>query len=289
MEKAKALFLVHNFHTVPENLLKYASCYLLFDASEDDGGQTRKALQEAGISYIPVKNTGHNITTYFSYFAEHMEELPEVIALLKGNILGRHCSEEYFARVCHNTWFTYLYEEKEKRGTYGKTADCTAAGAAFYATESQFVEINNSWYAGSPNHPHRYFDCYDDLLSFIYEDPVIPRYCLFSPGACYIVRREQIRMHKPAFYRNLNKLMNYGIAPNFPSEAHQIERMLPVIFEAGYVVNPWMEDEKWFDEKLKEREQVMKEKEDEKRMEVEKLRFKRLRRLLRPLKKYLKK
>ncbi len=49
------------------------------------------------------------------------------------------------------------------------------------------------------------------------------------------------------FYLNLNKLMNYGTAPNFPSEAHQIERILPIIFTSLGEVNPWMEDEKLFD------------------------------------------
>ena len=115
-----------------------------------------------------------------------------------------------------------------------------------------YVEKNDSWYADSPNHPKKYFNDVDDLLRFIYKYPMIPQYLAFSPGACFIVRREQILRHGRNFYLNLNKLMNYGTAPNFPSEAHQIERILPIIFTSLGEVNPWMEDEKLFDKKLPE-------------------------------------
>ena len=60
-----------------------------------------------------VENTGHNITSYFSYFAEHYDSLPEVLCLLKGNMIGRHCSMEFFQQVCQNKSFTFLYEEKQ--------------------------------------------------------------------------------------------------------------------------------------------------------------------------------
>ena len=112
--------------------------------------------------------------------------------------------------------------------------------------------MNNSWYVDSPNHPKKYFNDVDDLLRFIYKDPMIPQYCMFSPGACFIVRREQILKHSREFYRNLNKIMNYAMDPSFPSEAHQIERILPIIFTSLCEVNDWMDDEAAFDAKLPE-------------------------------------
>lgn len=114
------------------------------------------------------------------------------------------------------------------------------------------MEKNTSWYAHSPNHPKKYFDDVDDLLRFIYKNPMIPHYFAFSPGACFIVRREQILRHSREFYLNLNKLMDYGIAPNFPSEAHQIERILPIIFTSLCETNPWMDSGALFDAKLPE-------------------------------------
>lgn len=282
MKKTDNFFLIHNFNTVPETLLSYCEDYLIVDASTDEG--IKRQLKEMGYSrggsYIHVDNTGHNITTYFEYFAEHYEQLPEVICLCKGNMLGRHLSEEYFRRVYDNKYFTYLYEDKDSREKFSKVPDgenkkTGISSISSLVTESQYIEENTSWYVDSPNHPHRYFDNFDDLLSFIYKDPVIPRYCLFSPGACYIVRQEQIKKHSPSFYRNLNKIMNYGLNPNFPSEAHMVERMLPVIFEAAYEENKWINDEAAFDKKLLERLEIIKKKD-----EWNSKRFKRLRKLI---------
>lgn len=46
--------------------------------------------------------------------------------------------------------------------------------------------------------------------------------------------------------------MTYGLNPNFPVEAHMIERIMPIIFEANYKVNSWMNQESDFDQKLLE-------------------------------------
>ncbi|TCL59407.1 uncharacterized protein DUF3431 [Kineothrix alysoides] len=280
MKKTDNFFLIHNFNTVPEVLLSYCESYLIVDASTDKN--TENQLKEKGLTYIHADNTGHNITTYFEYFAEHYERLPEVICLCKGNMLGRHLSEEYFRRVYDNKYFTYLYEDKDSREKFSKIPDADIgnkkagiSSISSLVTESQYIEENTSWYVESPNHPHRYFDNFDDLLSFIYKDPVIPRYCLFSPGACYIVRREQIKKHSPSFYRNLNKIMSYELNPNFPSEAHMVERMFPVIFEAAYEENEWMNDEAAFDKKLLERVEIIRKKD-----EWNGKRFKRLRKLI---------
>lgn len=292
MKKTDNFFLIHNFNTVPEELLEYCRDYLIVDASTED--EVVGELERKGMNFIHVENTGHNITTYFSYFAGHYEELPEVLCVCKGNMLGRHCSKEYFDRVYDNSYFTYLYEDRESRAKFekiGRTSEDRKQGGegkrnrganavwpssiSSLVSECQYIEENTSWYVESPSHPHRYFDDFDDLLTFIYKEPVIPRYCLFSPGACYILRREQIRKHAPQFYRNLNKIMNYALEPNFPSEAHMVERMLPVIFEAAYEENEWMQDEQAFGVKLEERKRIIREKEEQRGK-----RFKRMRRLL---------
>lgn len=59
--------------------------------------------------------------------------------------------------------------------------------------------------------------------------------------------------------------MDYGLDPSFPSEAHMVERILPLIFEAAYEEQPWMGKEADFDSKLEEREQQMQQKEAERR------------------------
>lgn len=276
MKRTDNFFLIHNYNTVPTELLEYCEDYLIVDASTENA--VTDELNERGLRYVHIENTGHNITTYFDYFAEHYEALPEVICICKGNMLGRHCSKDYFGKVYDNKYFTYLYEDKDSRAKFSKPASeaekAMVSSISSLVSESQYIEENTSWYVDSPEHPHRYFDNFDDLLTFIYKDPVIPRYCLFSPGACYIVRREQITKHSPVFYHNLNKIMNYGLSPSFPSEAHMIERMLPAIFEATYEENEWMNDEAAFDNKLMERMEIIKKKDEWNRK-----RFKRFRRL----------
>ena len=118
------------------------------------------------------------------------------------------------------------------------------------AMENMYLERNDSWYVSSKEHPHWYFDDFNRLLKFIYVNPTIPEYCLFAPGGCYIVEKNQVLKHSKIFYKNLNKIMSYALEPNFPSEAHQIERMLPIIFTANYAVNDWMDDESEFERRI---------------------------------------
>ena len=272
MKKTNNYFVIHNFNTIPTDLLSYCKNYIIYDCSDD--AEVIAKLDSMNLNLIHIPNTGHNITSYFSYFDNNYDSLPEVLCITKGNMLGRHCSKEYFDKVYTNTFFTYLYENKKDAPRYSKSSsDSSNESISFLATESQYLEKNNSWYVDSPNHPHKYFDNFDDLLTFIYKAPVIPKYTMFSPGACYILRREQVTKNTPVFYRNINKLMNYGLNPSFPSEAHQIERMLPIIFESTYEVNEWMNSETLFEEKLQERLDFMTKKETWKSKRFKKLRL----------------
>ena len=69
--------------------------------------------------------------------------------------------------------------------------------------------------------------------------------------------------------------MSYELNPNFPSEAHQIERIFPIIFDSVYEDNDWMNDETEFDRLIEERIPVIKAHDEWKRK-----RFKRIRLLL---------
>lgn len=252
MKKTKNFFIIHNFNTVPTELVELCEDYLIFDCSSEE---VKKKLHDMKLNVKNVENTGHNITTYFSFFDEYYDELPEVMCLLKGNMIGRHCSKEFFEKVYDNKTFTFLYDEKKYWNKFSKFDESNQVNETcndFLVMENVYVEKNNSWYVESPNHPKKYFNDVDDLLRFIYKEPMIPRYYMFSPGACYVIRREQVLRHSRVFYRNLNKIMNYGLDPSFPSEAHQIERLLPIIFHSLLEVNEWMNDEKAFEEKLPE-------------------------------------
>nr|MCR4995877.1 DUF3431 domain-containing protein [Butyrivibrio sp.] len=100
MKKSDTFFLVHNYNTVPKELIEYCNDYLIIDCSDD--GKTPDELKAAGYNFIHVENTGHNLTSYFHYFIDNYDNLPEHIALLKGNIIGRHVSKEFFDRIYNN-------------------------------------------------------------------------------------------------------------------------------------------------------------------------------------------
>jgi hypothetical protein len=236
-EKTDTFFIISNYKTDPRYLLEYCQDYLICDQSESP--ELRQTL--SSYRFVETPHTGHNITDYFSFFADHYDNLPEFMALIKGNIIGRHLSREFFERVYRNKFFTFLYEDRDIREKVNREV-------FFLSQENQFLEINNSWYV--PHHPHRFFSSFNDLLRFVYRDPLIPEYCCFAPGACYIVSKHQVRKNSRPFYRNLNKIMSYTLVPRFPSEAHQVERMLNIIFSSNYLVNDHMNDEFLFDAAL---------------------------------------
>ena len=270
MIKTDTFFLIHNYNTVPSDLLQYCENYILIDASDD--AKTIEELDKQGIKYKHVENTGHNLTSYFHYFIDNYEELPEWIALLKGNIIGRHVSKEYFERVYRNKWFTYLYQDKKMWDRYKKGGD--EESIASLLCEEGYMELNNSWYMNQ-SHSYRYFYDMDDFYRFVYKNPVIPRYCTFSPGGCYIVNREQIQKNSKTFYKNLNTLMEYRKEVNFPAEAFMVERILPWIFTSRYETNSWMENEDDFAAMLEKCEASV-----NKFREWDGLRLKRIRKML---------
>ena len=96
MKKTNNFFLIHNFNTIPTELIELCNDYMIYDCSDNQEIKTK--LHQMNLPIKDVENTGHNITSYFSYFAEHYDSLPEVLCLLKGNMIGRHCSRSFFNR-----------------------------------------------------------------------------------------------------------------------------------------------------------------------------------------------
>jgi hypothetical protein len=224
MKKTKNFFVISNFNTNPDQYLRYCEDYHIYDQSTDISVKDGLKKKYSKISF--VENSGHSISNYFRYFIENYENLPCFIALLKANMIGRHISEEYFDRAINNKFYTPLYSDRNW---------VDRPGIAYQLNEGAFLEINNNWYAGSK--PYKYFRTYNQLLSFIFVNPIMPNWLLFSPGACYIVTREQVLNYPKEFYENLKYIVSYQF---FPAEAYHIERMLGVIFNGYYKIQPYM-------------------------------------------------
>jgi len=233
MQKTDNFFVISNNNYDPRHLLEYCQDYIIYDQS---GKQEYKEIF-AGTKVVHARHTGHNISDYFTFFIDRYDDLPETMNLIKGNIFPRHLSQSFFERQYENKYYTFLFEDIHCRESRTR--------GYFLFSENQYLEINNSWYI--KHHPHWYFQNFDELLRFIYKNPIIPRYNLFAPGACYVVTQQQIRHNSQQFYQNLSQLMCYTLPVNpFPSEAHQIERMNHLIYTATYDVHDYMNSEEAF-------------------------------------------
>jgi hypothetical protein len=234
VEKTDTFFVISNYNTDPEIYLHYCNDYHIYDQS--DNSQITSILQSKYSKISFVENSGHSITNYFRYFIDNYEYLPKFLMLAKGNMIGRHISKNYFDRIYKNKFYTPLYSD---RGWKDKP------GIAYELYDGAFLEINNNWYVDAKS--HQYFRTYNELLAFIFKAPILPNWLLFSPGACYIVSREQVLRYPKAFYENLKYLVSYTY---FPAEAYHVERMLNIIFSACYELQPHMLCEIEFQKKL---------------------------------------
>lgn len=240
LKKTDTFFIISNYNTDPERYLQYCTNYLIYDQSPDSAIREKLKAKYEKISF--VQNTGHNISDYFRFFVDYYDSLPEWMMLAKGNMIERHVTQEYFEKVYANKYYTFLYNAP---GAKDKP------WVAYNIYEGALLEINNSWYV--PFRTHKYFSGYTDLLRFVFKDPVVPEWLLFSPGACYIVSATQVRKYPKEFYQNLGFLVSYTY---FPSEAHQVERMMHLIFGANYEMAPHMGNPSLFHSKLDAQAQI---------------------------------
>lgn len=242
MEKTDTFFIISNYNTDPELYVNYCQDYHIYDQSPDIEIRDKLKAKYRKISF--VENTGHNISDYFRFFIDNYESLPQYMMLAKGNMIGRHITQDFFDKVYDNKFYTFLYNDR------GYTDKC---GVAYQLYDGAFLEKNNSWYVSAKT--HKYFNSFNDLLIFIFKEPIVPEWILFSPGACYIVSCEQVKKYPCVFYENIMLLISYTY---FPSEAYHVERMLHIIFSANYELNDHMLDRIKFKERIEELSEINK-------------------------------
>jgi len=226
MHLIKNNFLVVNQYGYDISWIKnYTDDYIIYDK-----GNT----ELEGEKVIKLPNVGHNLHTYFHHIIENYDKLADVTIFVKGDVIPRHCKEEKFLRLINNTTFTPLesYEDVD-----------TGPNSAMRLTkDGGFMEINNSWYV--PHHVSRYFKSYNHFLKTIFVHPTIPQWVRFSPGANYIVPKENILKYEKRFYQKLSSFIDYDASPEecrgrekIPAECYIIERALYTIWTCNYTVN----------------------------------------------------
>lgn len=234
--KTNTFFVISNYNTDPEGIINYCADYIIYDQSNDD--DIKQLLGKKYQKIIYSRHTGHNISDYLEYITSNYDSLPDWVMFGKGNMVGRHITREYFEKVYARKEYTMLWHENSWVDQPGVAYRIEEGGG--------LLEVNNSWYFSSKE--YKYFYNLNNLRKFIFKDIENPAWSLFSPGACYIVSRGQIKKYPKNFWENLKKILNYRY---FPSEAYGIERMLHTIFTGQYMPNHWMYSGDAFDVALK--------------------------------------
>lgn len=158
-------------------------------------------------------NVGYNIWDYMDWIVNNYDNLPDVVLFGKDNMLERHITKEEFDKVVNSKTFTPLLTQNHK----------VDGNIAMYI-DGVYYEKNTYWYLYS--YPSKY---YKDYATFAKDfDLPHPPYLPFSPGACYIVPRENILKHSKDFYARLKELVSWH---QTPAEAHLIERSLYNIWQ----------------------------------------------------------
>jgi hypothetical protein len=223
--KSDTFFVISNFNFDPIPISEYASNFIILDQSNDPQIYNYlKGLSSPNIRFS--KHVGHNIVDYLDWIIENWEDMPTVVAFLKGNSVGRHIDQAHWEKIYRNKHYTFVYNDlnlENKEGTH------------FSAGPSDFNEINNSWFAWSSH--HRYFTSTNQLIEFLYKEPRIPDYLTFAPGACYIVESSRIKNKPISLWIGLREILNYEF---FPSEAWMVERLLHTIFFSEQEFNDYV-------------------------------------------------
>ena len=213
---------ISTFNCDPRYLTKFFESCSIYDQSTD--GQLAKELSLAFPTLKVTENSGHSLSHYLAYIIENYENLPRYIVFLKSNVVPRHIDEKTFNKCINlaklESGYVSFFHDKNF---------VDKIRIEYHVYPGLFLERNNSWYMKRLD--SRYFSDFNQLLSFIFENPIIPEFVPFTPGACFGISSNQIRNIPIEVWRFLEEISTYKY---FPSEAFLVERILFTLFHAPY-------------------------------------------------------
>lgn len=170
------------------------------------------------------------------FIISNYDDLPNVTVFCKDNIFTRHISIEIFLKLIKRKCFTNLDKSKTNN----------IFPINLNLSDNSYVEINNSWYKFDL--PRKYFSEYNGFHSFVFKCDNLPEFIMFSPGANYIVPKENILIRSKKFIlirskkfcENLIKFIDYS---KLSCESHYLERSLLTIFNSNVESSYYMDHE----------------------------------------------
>lgn len=148
-----------------------------------------------------------------SFIVDNYDNLPDVTAFVKANIVPRHMELEEFETQIKTRTFLPLQTQKH-----------TVDGNIAYYDNGVYCEVNSSWYFAE--YPYKYFRSYPEFAEMV--GLPCPKYLPFSTGANYIVPKENILKRKKEFYQKILEFVSWS---QINAESHTVERALYTIFK----------------------------------------------------------
>ena len=174
------------------------------------------------LNIIEGSSIGYNIHHNTTFIIDNYDKLPDVTVFCKGNVFPRHVSRESFESVVNLRCFAPIQEF---------TRHNPELPMSMHSCDGAHMEANCSWFLNHPQHPTKYFTEYNKFLLYCFENPVLPNYVTFPPGANFVVPKEYILKYSKTFYQNLRTMVSHS---EHPGEAHMIERALFTIWTCNF-------------------------------------------------------
>lgn len=214
----------------PENLLKFFSDgHSIFDNS-DSNEEPLKGLDQVRV----MKNPGHSLYNFLTFIIENYESLPLRLALVKSNIIPRHVESEGA--------LTNLLVREAPQMLWSDSTFKADPVSQKMEPPNLFMERNTSWYLRDGGTRPRFFGSFDQFERFIFVKPRRKVWVRFSPGACYLVSKENVLAAPKGLYEFLRVVSSYRF---FPKEAYLVERILWQVFNPESLVQPRFNNGKW--------------------------------------------
>tara|TARA_R110000851_G_scaffold88243_2_gene192774 strand:+ start:2911 stop:3636 length:726 start_codon:yes stop_codon:yes gene_type:complete len=236
MKIYKNFVVVSDYNWLPENIEdswvhKYTDNYLIYDKFHRFE-ETEKVKHQ--------QNTAQNIYDMFDFIITHYENLPECTLFCRAcsmwpkdtgtprldengdRLSNGTISWDKFHELMNNTTFTELHD-------FGP--EVHNGHSSRVGPDGSFLEINNSWFAHYGT--RKYYHNTNTFLQDMYVNPDIPEYIRFSPGAAYIIPKDNILKYSKKFYERIREILSHDV---IVTEAHILERCIYTIFTCDYEV-----------------------------------------------------
>lgn len=189
------------------------------------------------LNFQTIDNIGLNIYSYLKFIIENYEKLPNITVFCKNNIMTKNIPKSKFKKLIKRDTFTPLEDPIKKRNF----------PFSIEYSDNRYNEIDGSiFYKFKFN--RRYFPSYSSFYKYIFKDIESPKFIKFSPGANYIVPKENILLRSKEFYINLLLFVSHS---KFSCESHFVERILNDIWNSNIESSTKMNNALGLNEKIK--------------------------------------